>query len=90
MEVARTHLRPATIPFWETLDWGGEKTVGVVSLPADAPDKPYKCRRGPAWVTQIRVGTTTRDATDAGRSPPLHAVGTPAVRPQARPRRRPG
>ena len=64
MEVARTHLRPATIPFWETLDWGGEKTVGVVSLPADAPDKPYKCRRGPAWVTQIRVGTTTRDATD--------------------------
>ena len=65
MEAARTHLRPATIPFWETLDWGGGKTVGIVSLPADAPDKPYKCRRGPAWVTQIRVGTTTRDATDA-------------------------
>ena len=64
MEVARTHLRPATIPFWETLDWGGGKTVGIVSLPTDAPDKPYKCRRGPAWVTQIRVGTTTRDATD--------------------------
>ena len=65
METARTHLRPATIPFWETLDRGNGKTVGVVSLPADAPDKPYKCRRGPAWVTQIRAGTTTRDATDA-------------------------
>ncbi len=64
MEAARTHLRPATIPFWETLDWGDGKTVGIVSLPAGAPDKPYKCRRGPAWVTQIRVGTTTRDATD--------------------------
>ena len=64
MELARTHLRPATIPFWETFDWGGGKTVGIVSLPADAPDKPYKCRRGPAWATQIRVGTTTRDATD--------------------------
>ena len=64
MEAARTHLRPATIPFWETLDWGDGKTVGIVSLPTDAPDKPYKCRRGPAWVTQIRVGTTTRDATD--------------------------
>ena len=64
MEAARTHLRPATIPFWETLDWGDGKTVGIVSLPADAPDKPYKCRRGPAWVTQIRAGTTSRDATD--------------------------
>ena len=64
MGTARTHLRPATIPFWETLDWGDGKTVGIVSLPADAPDKPYKCRRGPAWVTQIRVGTSSRDATD--------------------------
>ena len=64
MEVARAHLRPAAIPFWETLDWGGGKTVGIISLPTDAPDKPYKCRRGSAWVTQIRVGTTSRDATD--------------------------
>ncbi len=64
MEVARTHLRPAAIPFWETLDWDERKIVGVVSLPADAPDKPYKVKRGSAWVTQIRVGTTSRDATD--------------------------
>ncbi len=64
MEVARAHLRPAAIPYWETLDWGDGKIVGIVSLPADAPDKPYKAKRGSAWVTQIRVGTTTRDATD--------------------------
>ena len=64
MEAARTHLRPGAIPFWETLDWGDGKIVGVVSLPADAPDKPYKVKRGSAWVTQIRVGTTSRDATD--------------------------
>ena len=64
MDAARTHLRPSTTPFWETLDWGDGKTVGIVSLPAGAPDKPYKCRRGPAWVTQIRTGTTSRDATD--------------------------
>jgi ATP-dependent DNA helicase RecG len=64
MEVARTHLRPAAIPFWETIDWSGEKIVGVITLPADAPDKPYKAKRGSAWVTQVRVGTTTRDATD--------------------------
>ena len=64
MEVACIHLRPAAIPFWETLNWGDGKTVGIISLPADAPDKPYKCRCGPAWVTQIRAGTTPRDATD--------------------------
>jgi ATP-dependent DNA helicase RecG len=64
MEAARVHLRPAAIPFWETLDWGDGKLVGVISLPADAPDKPYKARRGAAWVTQVRVGTTSRDATD--------------------------
>ena len=64
MEAVRTHLRPATIPFWETLDWGEGKTVGIVSLPVGAPDKPYKCRRGLAWVTQIRAGTSCRDATD--------------------------
>jgi ATP-dependent DNA helicase RecG len=65
MEVARAHLRPAAIPFWETIEWHDGKVVGVISLPADAPDKPYKAKRGPAWVTQMRVGTTTRDATDA-------------------------
>ena len=64
MEVARIHVRPATIPFWETVEWREGMIVGVVSLPADAPDKPYKARRGSAWVTQVRAGTTTRDATD--------------------------
>ena len=63
IEAARTHIRPAAIPFWETLDMGSEKVVGIVSLPSDAPDKPYKARRGSAWVTVVRVGTTTRDAT---------------------------
>ena len=65
MEVARVHLRPAAIPFWETLKLDDGNVVGVISLPADAPDKPYKAKRGSAWVTQVRVGTTTRDATDA-------------------------
>ena len=64
MEVARTHVRPATIPYWETVEWHEGVIVGIVSLPADAPDKPYKAKRGSAWVTQMRVGTTTRDATD--------------------------
>lgn len=64
MEVARTHLRPAAIPFWETIPCGQGKLIGVVSLPADAPDKPYKAKRGSAWVTLVRVGTSSRDASD--------------------------
>ena len=64
MEVARVHLRPPAIPYWETLNWADGKVVGVVSLSADAPDKPYKCKRGASWATQIRAGTTSRDASD--------------------------
>ncbi|MCY3628159.1 MAG: ATP-binding protein, partial [Gammaproteobacteria bacterium] len=63
MEAARTHVQPAAIPFWEVLVWDEGKIVGVVSLPPDAPDKPYKVKRSSAWVTQMRVGTTSRDAT---------------------------
>jgi ATP-dependent DNA helicase RecG len=46
------------------LDLGEGRIVGIITLPADAPDKPYKCKRASAWVTVIRVGTTSRDATD--------------------------
>lgn len=64
MQALRDNLQPGVIPFWETIEWSDGKIVGVVTLPADAPDKPYKVKRGSgAWVTQIRVGTTTRDAT---------------------------
>ena len=63
MEAARMHIQPGAIPYWETIDWDGTKVVGIVSLPRDAPNKPYKAKRGSAWVTKVRVGTTTRDAT---------------------------
>lgn len=63
MEVARVHVQPATIPYWETIRWERDKVVGIVSLAEDSPDKPYKVKKGSAWVTKVRVGTTTRDAT---------------------------
>lgn len=65
MNVARDHVRPAIIPYWEAIEIETGKAVGIVTLPADGPDKPYKAKRGSAWVTVVRVGTTTRDATDA-------------------------
>ncbi|MCY4572388.1 MAG: putative DNA binding domain-containing protein [Gemmatimonadetes bacterium] len=63
MEVARVHVQPATLPYWETIRWDRDKVVGIVSLAEDSPDKPYKAKKGSAWVTKVRVGTTTRDAT---------------------------
>ena len=63
METARTHILPATIPYWGTVDWGEGKTVGIVFLPSDAPDKPYKAKRSSAWVTFVRVGSTSREAS---------------------------
>ena len=63
METARTHIRPATIPYWETVDWREGKTVGIVSLPSDAPDKPYKAKRGKAWGMFVRVGSSSREAS---------------------------
>ncbi len=63
MEATRIHRQPAVIPYWENFRWDDSKIIGVVSLPADSPDKPYKVKRGSAWVTEIRVGSTTRDAT---------------------------
>lgn len=63
MEAARVHILPATIPYWETIEWGDGKVVGIVSVPEDAADKPYKVKRGAEWVTKVRVGSTTRSAT---------------------------
>lgn len=62
-QIARDHIQPALIPYWETLKWDDGGVVGVVTLPVDAPDKPYKVKSGASWITRIRVGTTTRDAT---------------------------
>jgi ATP-dependent DNA helicase RecG len=63
MNVCRgDHLRPPLIPYWETVVVD-EKIVGVVSLPADLPDKPYKAKRGHAWQVFVRRGTTSVEAS---------------------------
>ncbi len=56
------HLRPPLIPYWETVAVD-ERVVGVVTLPADLPDKPYKAKRGRAWQVFIRRGSTSVDAS---------------------------
>lgn len=63
MQIARDHLTPPIIPTWDTTEYEGGAVVGIVTVPANAPDKPYKCKQGAHWVTKVRVGTATRDAT---------------------------
>lgn len=64
METGRTHIQPSTVPVWNVVNWDEDILVGVISLPIYAPDKPYKARRGSAWVTLVRTGSTVRDATN--------------------------
>ncbi len=63
MQVAREHIQPALIPSWRVLRMGKGARVGVIHLAQNAPDKPYKAKQGAGWITKVRVGTTTRDAT---------------------------
>lgn len=63
MQAACGHLSPPIIPNWEVIESDGGIMVGIVTVPANAPDKPYKSKQGSHWVTKVRVGTTTRDAT---------------------------
>ena len=63
MNIARHNIEPATIPVWTSIAMEDGNAIGVVELPADGPGKPYKARRGSAWITYIRVGSTSREAT---------------------------
>lgn len=61
MQAARDLIEPAVIPSWQTVTMPSG-VVGIVSVPANAPGKPYRARQGGHWVTKVRVGSTTRDA----------------------------
>src|SRR4030042_1274724 len=63
MNLARQNLQPEIIPVWRSVTMDDGKIVGVVGLPADSPGKPYKAKRGSAWIPFVRVGSTSRQAT---------------------------
>ena len=63
MQIARDRILPEVLPYWDTFEFEPGKIIGVITLPADAHNKPYKAKRKSVWVTLIRVGTTTRLAT---------------------------
>ena len=63
MNIARQNLQPAINPVWTCLTMACGKEVGIIELAADSPGKPHKARRGRAWLTFTRVGSTSREAT---------------------------
>ena len=63
MNVARQKLQPSTTPVWGCMGMDGGTWIGVVELRANRPDKPRKTKRGNAWVTYVRTGGTSREAT---------------------------
>ena len=62
MDLARQNVQPPAIPVWRTVTLDAGKIVGVIGLSADGPAKPHKAKRGSAWVTFVRVGSTSREA----------------------------
>ena len=63
MDIAHNNIQPSVIPSWTTIVLNDDKEIGVVHLQDDSPGKPYKAKRGNAWVTFIRRGSTSREAT---------------------------
>lgn len=59
----RRRVRPAVIPMWQTIRWDERRTVGIVSVRPEARDRPYQVRQLSAWVTRVRAGTKTWDAS---------------------------
>lgn len=63
MEIARAHVQPEFIPVCYSVVFDNGERVGVIRIGADGPGKPYKAKRGASWVTFVRVGSISREAT---------------------------
>ena len=63
MNICSNDINPPIIPFFETVLMESEKKVGIITIPEDSPDKPYKARQGGRWITFVRVGSSSREAT---------------------------
>jgi ATP-dependent DNA helicase RecG len=63
MNICSDDIQPPIIPYFEIVLWEGDKKIGVITIPEDSPDKPYKARQASRWVTFVRIGSTSREAT---------------------------
>lgn len=63
MNIASNNLQPRAIPVWTSVQMDDGSIVGIVEFAADSPGKPHKAKQGKAWVTYVRVGSQSREAT---------------------------
>ena len=63
INVCSNNIQPSLIPYIEMIPWEDDKKICVITIPDDSPDKPYKARIGSRWVTFVRTGSISREAT---------------------------
>ncbi len=63
MNISRQNIHPPIIPGFGSVRIDDKRLVGVIKLNSNSPYKPYKAKKGSSWVTYIRVGSTSREAT---------------------------
>ncbi len=63
MNIARHNISPAIIPTFIPVIISDTLIVGVIELHSESPGKPHKAKRSRNWVSFIRVGSTSREAT---------------------------
>ena len=63
MDIAHNNIDPAVAVSWHPITMDDETVVGAIHLSADSPGKPYRAKRGSAWVTFVRSGATSREAS---------------------------
>ena len=63
MNIASNNLQPPALPIWSVITVDEDKEIGVVECQAGSLAKPHKARRGRAWVTYMRAGSQSREAT---------------------------
>lgn len=62
MNIAQNNIQPSVVPIFLSIRMDEDNSVGVIKLTPDTSSKPYRARKNNAWVTYVRVGTTSREA----------------------------
>ncbi|MXX57986.1 MAG: ATP-dependent DNA helicase RecG [Rhodothermaceae bacterium] len=63
MNISRQNIQPPVIPGFWSVRIDDNLSVGVIKLNPDSPSKPYKAKKSNSWITYIRAGSTSREAT---------------------------
>jgi len=63
INIAQNNIQPPVEPIFIPLKFDDDRSVGVIKLSPDASSKPYRARKNNTWVTYLRVGSTSREAT---------------------------